>query len=629
MCGAGKYSPSTGAADAAVCQDCNAGFTLKGVSCEACPAGTFKKDSGDDACTLCKTGSFSASTGATACTPCKDGNTSPEGSSAASACWQPAQTSDAVTIEIQVILPYSRETFTQEVQVKFRAAIAASARAGCGCAITANDVKIANVETGASAGSRRRLHEASIAVDVIISAPTTDAGEKIVQEDSLSKDAINDELVKQGLKLISQVTSPPIISRAIESEKASPDPPLSSSEDAGLNWGAVIAWIVVGIVVLLAVAAASRFLAKCKTKKIQPDDEEETAGTSGASTIVAITPGPISLGASVAHHDSAPGLLRHVDSVGLQVDAAEIAAVIATWQGLHVKQEEKFVGIELKMGNSADSDLRDMLGLVDNVTFGTCMQDPLKAMESEWKTMGSKKDYANFEYVVKGKAGIPDSIPQHVKESFDKGKYHGGNLNAEDFDKGHTGWTLDDFCSMTSSQHAGLQREHVVALRLYTSDSFPLFNEGMRKKKRPHPIKTTMYVLDEALKKLRKVKATENRTEYNKIKHLWRGMKDMTLDFEKFKKEGGTELAPMSTSDDDNIAREYASQGHTNGRMGLIFELITQGHTRGLDITDFSMYPKEREFLYPTLTYLILDQTRSIKKLENGTIVVPVTPQMA
>ena len=41
------------------------------------------------------------------------------------------------------------------------------------------------------------------------------------------------------------------------------------------------------------------------------------------------------------------------------------------------------------------------------------------------------------------------------------------------------------------------------------------------------------------------------------------------------------------------------------------------------------MYPKEREFLYPPLTYLILDDKRSIRKLEDGTIVVPINPQMA
>ena len=276
------------------------------------------------------------------------------------------------------------------------------------------------------------------------------------------------------------------------------------------------------------------------------------------------------------------------------MDAAEIAAVIAMWQGLNIENGDKFVGVKLNMGNPSDSDLREMIGLEENKTFGEGMQDPLKAMECEWKTTGSEEDYANFQYVVYGKACMPEWIPKHVKKSLESGKYHGGSLAAADFDRGHTGWTLEDFCDTLSSEHAGLQKEHVVALRLYTSDSFRLFNDSMRTKRRPHPIRFTVYVLNDALKKLRKVKAKENPNEYNQIKYLWRGMKDMTLDFEEFKRKGGTELAPMSTSDDYDVAKAYA-----DSRMGLIFELETQGNTRGVDISEFSMYPKEREFLYP------------------------------
>ena len=53
----------------------------------------------------------------------------------------------------------------------------------------------------------------------------------------------------------------------------------------------------------------------------------------------------------------------------------------------------------------------------------------------------------------------------------------------------------------------------------------------------------------------------------------------------------------------------------------------TQGHTKGVEIADFSMYPKEREFLYPPLTYLLLDTSKMVKRMEDGTIEVYVTPQ--
>ena len=55
-----------------------------------------------------------------------------------------------------------------------------------------------------------------------------------------------------------------------------------------------------------------------------------------------------------------------------------------------------------------------------------------------------------------------------------------------------------------------------------------------------------------------------------------------------------TQLAPMSTTDQESVAKSFAAS-----RRGLIFEYVTQGNSRGVEIADFSMYPKEREFLYP------------------------------
>ena len=48
----------------------------------------------------------------------------------------------------------------------------------------------------------------------------------------------------------------------------------------------------------------------------------------------------------------------------------------------------------------------------------------------------------------------------------------------------------------------------------------------------------------------------------------------------------------QSTTDDFEVAKSFAAS-----RCGLIFEYFTQGHSRGVEIAEFSMYPKEREFL--------------------------------
>ena len=102
--------------------------------------------------------------------------------------------------------------------------------------------------------------------------------------------------------------------------------------------------------------------------------------------------------------------------------------------------------------------------------------------------------------------------------------------------------TLVDFTKHEISQLAGLEEHHVFAMRIYTSDAFPFFNNPMRQRVKPHPLMVTMYFLDQALKMLTTVEAKLRPAEYNKIKYLWRGMRNMTLDADLFFQEGGTEL---------------------------------------------------------------------------------------
>jgi hypothetical protein len=77
---------------------------------------------------------------------------------------------------------------------------------------------------------------------------------------------------------------------------------------------------------------------------------------------------------------------------------------------------------------------------------------------------------------------------------------------------------------------AGLKPYEVAAVRLYTSDAFPFFNAPMRQRIKPHPLKFTLYFLDEGLMKLRTVDAKLRPTEYNQVEYLWREMRNMTLD---------------------------------------------------------------------------------------------------
>merc|ERR1712196_306002 len=112
--------------------------------------------------------------------------------------------------------------------------------------------------------------------------------------------------------------------------------------------------------------------------------------------------------------------------------------------------------------------------------------------------------------------------------------YHGGSLEPGDSDMHHAGYTLKDF--------------HVAALRLYTTSSFRKLNTPLRSRMRPHPYATTVYFLAQGLKKLRKVQAELDPKGFATESDLWRGIRNVTIDFDKFESEGGTELAPMSTS---------------------------------------------------------------------------------
>lgn len=404
---------------------------------------------------------------------------------------------------------------------------------------------------------------------------------------------------------------------------------------------------------------------------------EGEAATSGDKT------GLISTGGvpTAAVHDSVAVKAKSV--VGLSGMTKEISATaMQLIESAGGDNEHKFENMKLILGNPADSDLRECLGLEDNGIFGKGMLDMVSAMKNEWREHGSENDWANFMYVEQGRACDPKWIPPHVKANFASGA-----MSEADFDTGHSGMYLKDFLDLPSSKLARLKIEHVLAVRLYSSSSYSLFNNPMRSKIQPHPIKFTVWALNEALKKLKKVEAKLKPDEYNKVKHLFRGMKNVTLDFDEFEQNGGTELAFMSTSMKYDVAKSFATtlglkwveigsekpqteneiinealstalksqkdftkkefedfqvygltessyirvvdgyfKPDTSRGHALIFEYVAQGNAKGVAIEEFSIFPWEKEYLYTALTYLIYE---GVSKLEDGTVLVRVTPQIA
>ena len=243
-------------------------------------------------------------------------------------------------------------------------------------------------------------------------------------------------------------------------------------------------------------------------------------------------------------------------------------------------QADKFAAVKLILGRSHQSDLKHELGLEDTREFARLMREPLQSMEQEWRSNGSPTDMENFKYITEGRARDP--IPVHIMSEL---LADPAGPTESDFDAGHDGMTALHFLNKEISSAARLQLHH-VALRLYTSSSYRFFNKPMRDGTKPHPIRVTMYVLDETLKKIRTVEARFHPERYNQTKVLWRGMRDRDLDL-------GTGLAPMSTSENKFGAESFA----TGNQRGLVFRCNSRGNSKGVCIDFLSLFPNEVEYL--------------------------------
>ena len=189
---------------------------------------------------------------------------------------------------------------------------------------------------------------------------------------------------------------------------------------------------------------------------------------------------------------------------------------------------------------------------------------------------------------------------------------------------GGRGKVLADFANHPKAQMAELDEAEVAALRLYTTAAFvsinaPLRDLQRRERKEPHPLALTVLLIRDAVLKLRAVEAMSEAA--NQQFELYRGMRNVTVP-EEFMAIGGTELAPMSTTSDINIALKYSA---SRSGKGVLLRLATNSSMeRGADLTFLSAFPGEKEYLYPPLTYLQLVAGRKPKQMTLGGAVYTV-----
>jgi hypothetical protein len=250
----------------------------------------------------------------------------------------------------------------------------------------------------------------------------------------------------------------------------------------------------------------------------------------------------------------------------------------------------------------------DALGILEGSDQCLRIQsDGVAEITREFTTLSEHcddKDLARFVYIVEEEAQLLEQD------------------NGVKRDVGNEGQTLDDFCKQPDACKANLTKAHVLALRLYTSNSYGRVNWPLREGTKPHPYAATTYFIHDAIAKLRATRANGATA----VRTFWRGMDDMAVS-EDFLAQGGTETGCMSTTEDKAVAckfakvRGFVEAGEERPNPLLLKVEATSLMDCGADISWLSMYPEEREVLFPPLTYL-----RPVGKpvLENGCTIITV-----
>lgn len=292
---------------------------------------------------------------------------------------------------------------------------------------------------------------------------------------------------------------------------------------------------------------------------------------------------------------------------------------------------------KLKTGSAstAAEDLQSYLS-IPVTKLMQMLSNPLQALRDEWQEHLQKQDKEKLEQGLNLLEYILDKPACLIQEKSNDG--HSAVLR----DSGHEGMTLEDFARLPLARRANLSIAQVAALRIYTSALFKYINPPFRadenfiKFLEPHPVAVTVLLIADGLKRMRALHAPKAEAGTS-VMHLttsgpglesfssaeavffWRGMKNIKLPGA-FRMQGGTELQCMSTTEDVNIAGQYGNSDHP-----LVFCIKADSFMqRGADISWLSLYPHEKEILYPPLTYLKYLGTRRIANSQG--VVVYVEP---
>jgi len=188
---------------------------------------------------------------------------------------------------------------------------------------------------------------------------------------------------------------------------------------------------------------------------------------------------------------------------------------------------------------------------------------------------------------------------------------------------------IEEIMEEANVKMAGLRTEEALALQLYTGPMYWKYNTVLRNppdmlqdpppdsfvRLRGNKYTTTIYCIVSGTIKLSKVTSLPpSRVVYRGLHGLEMPNKFVSQDA--FGVSGGVELGMLSTSQDMNVAIQYAGKG----MLPTVFEISCGAVDRGASLNVLSQYPGEEEMLYPPLSYLELIKQPQIRVLEGKAV---------
>ena len=225
-----------------------------------------------------------------------------------------------------------------------------------------------------------------------------------------------------------------------------------------------------------------------------------------------------------------------------------------------------------------------------------------RSMEAEFRDNDREagaaegKWWSNYQYVVYERA---EEMPVQV---FELAPIHTR-------DKGHAGWTLEDFVSTPQARRANLTHAEVAAVRLYSSNWFPTVNHALRSRdaKVIEDWATTISLLTSAVIKLSELSPLDQ-TCYRSMPAAFPALRTFSG---ATAAETVVDPAFMSCSLDVDYVAAYNGGKHTEGTL-LVYDPTFS--SRGANISFLSQFPEQAEITYPPCTSF---QIVAVERLPN------------